>query len=202
MTSGNHVAERLEALLAARELGPGDRLPPERRLAAELGVSRSSVREALRRLLDLGVVEARQGSGTYLAPIDLADLFAARLRLEPQAARLAARRRTDRQLADLEQTLEALRATEDDAAAFAAADARVHTVVADASGSRALRILLAALGDLLRHSRATTASDAAVRAATLVQLERLVAAIRERDAAGAERAMTVHVRAVGRAIAR
>jgi len=198
MASGNHAAERLEAMLAARRLAPGDRLPPERQLAAELGVSRASLREALRRLVDLGIVEARQGSGTYLAPVDLADLFAARLRIEPQAARLAARRRGDEQLAQLEQTLAELRATERDAAAFAAADARLHEIVTDASGSRALRVLLAALADLLRHSRARTASDDAVRAAALTQLTALVAAIRERDAAGAERAMRAHLRAVAR----
>lgn len=200
MSGGNHAVQRLQALLADLELAPGDRLPPERQLAAELGISRSSLREALRRLVDLGIVEARQGSGTYLAPIDLNDLSAARLRLEPYAARLAAQRRTELQLIELEEALAAMRATKDDVPAFAAADMRLHVAVTDASGSRALRVLLDALADLLRHSRAETAPDAAVRAAALVQLERLVAAIRDGDAAGAERAMTAHLRAVGRAL--
>ncbi|HEU4704048.1 MAG TPA: FCD domain-containing protein [Conexibacter sp.] len=199
MAARNDLAERVRTLLAERDLAPGERLPPERQLAAELGVSRSSLREALRRLIDLGILQSRQGSGTYLAPIDLADLSAARLRLEPYAAGLAARNRSEEQLAQLDEALAELRATERDAPAFAAADARLHLAVTEASGSRALRVLLDALADLLRHSRATTAPDADVRAATVAQLARLVAAVRAGDAAGAERAMRDHLRGIARA---
>lgn len=127
MSARKQVAERVQALLEEREVAPGDRLPPERQLAVELGVSRSTLREGLRRLIDLGIVEARQGSGTYVAP--------------------------------------------------------------------------PALADLLRRSRDTTASDPAVRAATLVELECLVEAIRAGDAAGAEGAMRAHLRDVGTALA-
>lgn len=201
MSARNHVAERLQALLAERDLAPGDRLPPERQLAAELGVSRASLREGLRRLLDLGIVQARQGSGTYVADVDLADLLAARLRLEPYAAGLAARRRSPHDLAHMDELLAELRATQPDPAAFGAVDARLHAAVLAASGSMALRVLLDALADLLRHSRATTAPDAAVRDATLAQHEQLVTAIRDRDAAAAERAMRVHLREVGAALA-
>lgn len=200
MAARNLVTEQLLPLLAERELGPGARLPPERQLAAELGVSRSSLREGLRRLIDLGIVEARQGSGTYLAPVDLADLLDARLRLEPQAARLAAERRDEAQLAALVDALAELRATEHDAAAFAAADVRLHALVTETSGSLALRVLLAAVIDLLRYSRATTAADPAVRAATREQLERLVDAIRTQDADAAERAMHTHLHRIGRAL--
>jgi GntR family transcriptional regulator, transcriptional repressor for pyruvate dehydrogenase complex len=201
MAERNQVAERVQTLLEEREVEPGDRLPPERQLAAELGVSRSTLREGLRRLVDLGIVEARQGSGTYVAPLDLDDLLEARLQLEPYAARLAARRRGQQDLARLDRALTELRARQDDPAAFAAADARLHQVVTEAAGSVALRVLLAALGDLLRRSRDTTASDPAVRAAALNQLERLVEAIGAGDAEGAERAMRTHLRDVGAALA-
>lgn len=200
MPARNHVAERIHELLTERRLAPGDRLPPERQLAAELGVSRSSLREGLRRLLDLGVVQARQGSGSYLAPVDLADLLEARLRLEPYAARLAARRREERHVRALEDALAELRATAGDPAAFAAADQRLHAIVVEASGSLALRVLLAALADLLRHSRTTTSSDPDVRAATLVRLEQLAAAVRDGDASAAERAMRTHLREIGAAV--
>jgi GntR family transcriptional repressor for pyruvate dehydrogenase complex len=201
MASRNHVAERLRELLAERAIAPGDRLPPERKLAAELGVSRSSLREGMGRLADLGIIEARQGSGTYLAPLDIEDLLATRLLIEPKAARLAAQRRSPADVARLEEAVSELRATQDDAAAFAEADARLHTIVIEASGSLALGVVLAALANLLRHSRATTAPDAAVRAATLLRLEQLVEAIRDRNAAGAERAMRAHLRDLGRAAA-
>lgn len=194
MPPDNQVAERIRLMLAERDLAPGDRLPPERQLAAELSMSRASLREGLRRLVDLGVVEARQGSGTYLAAVDLDDLFAVRLRLEPYAAQRAATRRTDVQLAELDAALRDLRATLDDATAFAAADARVHGVVLEAAESPALRVLLAALHDLLTHSRATTAGDPAVRAATLARHEQLAEALRARDGKRAERAMAAHLR--------
>jgi GntR family transcriptional repressor for pyruvate dehydrogenase complex len=199
MVAREAVSERLRTLLE-EEVGPGDRLPPERRLAEELGVSRGSVREGLRRLVDLGIVEARRGSGTYVAPIDLDDLLEVRLRVEPFAARLAAQRRTAAQLKRLRRTLGGLRAVLGDANAFAAADLEIHRTVTDASGSVALRVLLAALGDLLRQSRETTAPEHEVRVAALAALERLVDAIDAGDARGAERAMRAHLREIGAAL--
>jgi GntR family transcriptional repressor for pyruvate dehydrogenase complex len=196
----NYVAERLQELLAERGLGPGDRLPPERQLASDLGLARSSLREGLRRLVDLGLVRSRQGSGNYLTAVDLDDLVAARLQLEPYAARLAARRRTADDLARLDDVLLELRATRDDPAAFAAADERLHRIVVDASRSPALRVLLDALEDLLRYSRATTAADPTVRGATFLQLERLVNAIRREDSREAEREMRAHLRTVASAL--
>lgn len=202
MSASNSVAERVRLLLAERDLAPGDRLPPERQLAAELSISRASLREGLRRLIDLGILEAHRGSGTYLAAVDLDELLAVRLRLEPYAARLAAARRTDAQLAELDGALRELRATLDDAADFAAADVRVHGIVLDASRSPTLRVLLDALADLLAHSRATTTGDPTVRVATLARHEQLVEALRAGDAVRAERAMGAHLREIRRALAR
>lgn len=202
MSARNNVAERVRHLLAERQLAPGDRLPPERQLAAELAISRASLREGLRRLIDLGILEARQGSGTYLAAVDLDELLAVRLRIEPYAARRAAKRRTDAQLAELDMMLVELRATRADPDAFAAADARVHGIVLDASQSPTLRVLLAALEDLLAHSRATTSSAPAVRADTLARHEQLVAALRAGDGGRAERAMAAHLRELRRSLAR
>jgi GntR family transcriptional repressor for pyruvate dehydrogenase complex len=201
MVAREAVSERLRTLLE-EEVRPGERLPPERRLAEELGVSRGSVREGLRRLVDLGIVESRRGSGTYVAPVDLDDLLEVRLRVEPYAARLAAQRRSPSQLKRLHRTLARLRAVLDDADAFAAADLEIHRTLTDASGSLALRVLLAALEDLLRHSRETTAPEREVRVSTLAALERLVDAVDAGDAAGAERAMHAHLRDVGAALRR
>ena len=64
------IAARLIALITERQLQPGDRLPPERELAASMGVSRSSLREALRALAMLGVTEMRHGDGTYLTSLE------------------------------------------------------------------------------------------------------------------------------------
>jgi GntR family transcriptional repressor for pyruvate dehydrogenase complex len=201
MVAREAVSERLRTLLE-EEVRPGERLPPERRLAEELGVSRGSVREGLRRLVDLGIVESRRGSGTYVAPVDLDDLLEVRLRVEPYAARLAAQRRSPSQLKRLHRTLARLRAVLDDADAFAAADLEIHRTITDASGSVALRVLLAALGDLLRQSRETTAPERDLRVAALAALERLVEAVDAGDATRAERAMKAHLRDVGAALRR
>src|SRR3954454_12814964 len=106
----DQIAARLIALITERQLKAGDRLPPERELAASMGVSRSSLREALRALAMLGVTEMRQGDGTYLTSLrpdalmrpvglvlslsdaGLQELFEARKLVEPGLAALAAQR--------------------------------------------------------------------------------------------------------------
>src|ERR1700754_297533 len=178
------VGQQLQALVLERGIEAGERLPAERDLASELGISRAALREGLRGLIDLGVLEARRGSGTYLAGVDLDDLFAVRLRLEPYAAGLAARRRGAGDLARFEQLLSALRAVEGDARRFAAADASLHEAIVIAARSSTLRTLLDALADMLRYSRARTAPDPVTRAETLRHLEALVAAIAATDRAG------------------
>ncbi len=192
----NAVADRVRTLLDERELVPGDRLPSERELASQLGVSRSSLREGLGRLADLGIIEARRGSGTYLAPLDLRDLTEARLRLEPYAARLAAQRSEPRDRARLDAALAELRATRGDQRAFAEADLRLHATITEASRSLPVRVLLDAVSDLLLHSRAVTDADRATRDATVVVLDRVVSAIRDGDGEGAERAMREHLHQV------
>lgn len=199
MSTDDQVAERLQRLVAERGLGAGDRLPPERQLAIDLGVSRSSLREGLRRLIDLGLVRPRRGSGNYLGAVDVEDLSATRSRIEPFAAGLAARRRTDEDLARLERALGALRAAKGDPVAFAAEDEAIHRTIIEAAGSPAVKVAFDALGDLLRFSRATTAVDPQLRGSTAVQLERLVGSIRRGDVRGAEKQMRAHLRAVAAA---
>jgi GntR family transcriptional repressor for pyruvate dehydrogenase complex len=201
MPPRNHVAESVRALLAEEEVAPGDRLPPERELAARLGVSRSSLREGLRRLTDLGIIQSRQGSGTYLAPLDLGDLFEVRQRLEPLAARLAARRRGEEDLARLADALAEMEASRDDAQLFGEADVRAHAAIVEASGSLPVRVLFAAIADLLRHSRATTATNAELRATAVTEVTAIVDAIRGGDGDAAESAMRAHLAHVGATLA-
>src|SRR3954468_23193055 len=106
----DQIAARVIALITERHLKAGDRLPPERELAQAMGVSRSSLREALRALSLLGVTEMRHGDGTYLTALrpdalmrpvglvlslsdaGLQQLFEARKLVEPGLAALAAER--------------------------------------------------------------------------------------------------------------
>ena len=196
MSDGNEVSDRLRTLLDERGLGPGDRLPSERTLALELGISRAGLREGLRRLSALGLLEARRGSGHYLTAADLTDLLEVRIRLEPFAAGLAAVRREDRDLARIEELLAELRATKSDAGRFAATDLHLHQAVVAAARSAPLRILLDALSDLLRYSRTRTAPQLEMRSRAIADVQILVQAIRERDSCRAEAAMRAHLEAV------
>jgi GntR family transcriptional repressor for pyruvate dehydrogenase complex len=195
----NALAERLSELVLADQLAPGARLPAERVLAERLGVSRPALRETLSTLVASGVLETRRGSGTYLAPLDLFDVTAVRLRLEPFAAELAATHADDAAREDLRARLAGMGAAVEDAARFARLDAELHAAVAAASGNAILAGALADLGLLLRFARAQTAREPGRRTATMRELGAVVAAIGAGDAAAAEAAMRAHIASVGRA---
>jgi GntR family transcriptional repressor for pyruvate dehydrogenase complex len=156
--------------LLSGAVAPGDRLLGERDLAAQLGVSRPMLREALRALSVLGVVEIRQGIGAVARRPDisvLGDFFAfalarpaafvddvmqARIAIECQAARLACERAS---LADFEQlrtALDAIAATIDDPDAGGLADHRFHAALVAAARSDTLSTLYAAMTELLLRS--------------------------------------------------
>jgi GntR family transcriptional repressor for pyruvate dehydrogenase complex len=190
------VADGLAEYIADRGLQPGARLPPERTLAAEFGISRPALREATRRLIALGVLEPRIGSGTYLADVEHRDLMLVRLQLEPLAASLAAEHATAEQHAHLEAVLDEMQGLLDDPGRFAAADLEIHVAIADYSGNRFLAGCLSELNAALRLSRARTAPDPARRSTTMTELTELLAAIRRRDADAAAAAMRTHLTGV------
>ena len=190
----------LRRLIAERAYHAGDRLPPERELTDELAVSRPTLREGIGRLVAEGVLEARRGSGTYVAEIDLDQIFDVRLLLEPFAAREAAHHRTPAQLEELRALLTEIEHTSHEPARFAAADAGIHAVVARAAGNPVLHDILDRLAGLTNLSRAVTSTDHAVRDSALTHLRGLVAAVAARDAGAAERAMRDHLRVVRRAV--
>ena len=129
------VLDHLRALVTSGQLAPGDRLPAERELADQLGVGRNSVREALRELEMLGLVEARQGAGTFVRKLDsgalmapfhtvislteaaAADVMEFRQAFEPEVAALAATNADDDGLAGLQAALRRFDAVVRDAAA-------------------------------------------------------------------------------------
>src|SRR5215210_7510891 len=140
----DQIAARLIGLITERRLRPGDRLPPERELAATMGVSRSSLREALRALAMLGVTEMRHGDGTYLTSLEpgalmrpvglvlalsesgVQELFEARKLVEPGLAALAAERIGDEAAAALTRCARDSKKALDDAEAFMWNDIELH----------------------------------------------------------------------------
>jgi DNA-binding FadR family transcriptional regulator len=197
VTRVDHVERAILALLAEQGLGPGDRLPAERDLMARMGASRAAVREAIVRLCQDGLLVARQGSGTYVAAVDVAAVSAVRALLEPAAAAGAAERRTTSQAKRLERALRAMSDSVDDPAAFAAADAAIHATIAEACGNPVLRD---AIGRLARHaavSRAATSGHRPVREQALSDIRPLVAAIVDGRPADARAAMQRHLGSLG-----
>lgn len=151
-SQADRVATALMASINSGDLGPGDRLAPERELARHLGVGRAALREGLQQLRALGYLEVRRGAGggAFITGLDLPfDAWVGRMRAEPSrlhhvldlrlalecgAARLAATRRSSRDLDAMAAAIEAL-AGDGDRAVFRHADARFHDAVASAARS-------------------------------------------------------------------
>jgi GntR family transcriptional repressor for pyruvate dehydrogenase complex len=199
MSSAADITEAIRGYVMDHGLGPGDRLPPERALAVTLDVSRPALREATSRLIDAGLLRSRQGSGTYIARVDLDELFAVRQRLEPFAAGLAAENASARDLVALARLAIELARSVDDANVFARVDLAIHDRIASASRNVVLLSTLSDLGQMLRFSRDQTAGDARTRAQALEDLTCLVDAIRGRNADRAEQMMSAHLANVRKA---
>ncbi|MEU2082222.1 FadR/GntR family transcriptional regulator [Streptomyces albus] len=196
----------LNEALAQGEWQPGDKLPGEHRMAEELGVSRTVVREAIRALVHLGTLETRHGSGTYVvstadpAPLlrrlgmaDVREIFEMQLGFDVHAARLAAERRTEDDLARLRKLLHARNhATE--AVLFAGADADFHLAVVEAAGNEVLlecyRFFVGRLRDSLEALRR---QDVVVESGSKPH-EDLVEALERGDAAAAAAAAEAAIR--------
>lgn len=158
-TLPEQVADQLRRRIAAGEFPVGSLLPTEQQLMSELGVSRSSVREALRSLVHAGLLGARAGYGTFVcatndvAPVlarrlDLeraADVAEVRLILEREGARLAAERATEAQCDELRKALQA-RLSVDDGPSYAKADIAFHQLLLEASGNALLAELYRGVG--------------------------------------------------------
>lgn len=158
----------MRALLASGEWEVGTRVPPEPALAAALGVSRNTVREAVKALAHLGLLQVRRGDGTYVAAttdmqalmrkqldrVDIGHLLEVRHAIEVRAAALAAERRTDADLADLDAIMarrkDAVR--DGDGPAFIDADVDFHCAVVAAAHNPLLVELYDGLVETLRAS--------------------------------------------------
>ncbi|MEU6034341.1 FCD domain-containing protein [Actinomadura sp. NPDC047616] len=175
----DQVIEQLRSEITAGAWPVGAKIPPEPALAASLGVGRNTVREAVRALTHAGLLDSRQGDGTYvratsemsgavrrrLQAAELAEILEVRRGLEVEAARLAAARRTDADIAAIAAALARRDAAwaSGDHAVFVEADLAFHTAVVEATHNRvltdlyrdfsaALRASIGAAGTLMEHT--------------------------------------------------
>jgi GntR family transcriptional repressor for pyruvate dehydrogenase complex len=211
------IVSRLLDLIQQRHLEPGDRLPAERELAATMGVSRSSLREALRALTVLGVTEMRHGTGTYVSSLEpellvrplsfvlsLSDggfdqLFEARKVVEPAIAALAAKRVDDATLDRLDALVTRAEAVSENSEAFMVADVELHDVIREAAGNAILGRFMESIHALGRARRRTTGTKRSVRTQSVKDNREIVAALRAHDASAAADAMHIHLENVERA---
>ncbi|MEA2526432.1 MAG: GntR family transcriptional regulator, transcriptional repressor for pyruvate dehydrogenase complex [Thermomicrobiales bacterium] len=211
------VARRLVEYIISGEIEPGARMPSERQLAEAFGVGRSAMREALKSLSLIGLIDVRQGDGTYLKRADAAllpqiiewglligeqrtmDLVEARQHIEIDIAELAALRRTDDDLADLERIIQRMERSSNDYTAFVEADVAFHLRLAEAARNSVLRDIHSSIQALLRAwiGRVISAADS-----TLPSFREhlpILEAVRRGDPERAKRAMEAHmVSAAGR----
>jgi GntR family transcriptional regulator, transcriptional repressor for pyruvate dehydrogenase complex len=216
----NKVRSQLLHRIAAGQLVPGDRLMAERELAAELGVSRNVVREAIRSLVDSNVLEARQGAGVFVASLDVESLIEplelvlalekatlhslaeARLAIEPGIAALAAVRGSDEDIRALEALVEEGRARgPEDSTRHLEIDVAIHARMVRMADNPFLMRIMDSIGRLARSSREFTNSFPRMREAAQGDHERIVAALRARDPEAARQAMSEHLRHVARTLA-
>lgn len=203
------IEDQIKGLIVSRQLVAGDALPPERDFAARLGVSRSTLREALRALTEEGIVSARQGSGWLVQPdrataagnlavyfrledVTFEQVFEARMANEPTIARLAAERRSDAELEAITvafQEMESVRSPE----AFLAADAAFHALIATAAHNVLLSFQMTPTMSLLEDARRRVVGLSDGMAISQTEHLRVLDSIRRQDAEATERAMRDHI---------
>jgi GntR family transcriptional repressor for pyruvate dehydrogenase complex len=204
------VAQRLQEFIAGQSLRPGDRLLAERELAEQLGVSRTSVRQALTALRVKGIVDVRHGDGVYLrqAPADLVPTLASEVAnaeidhpmiwevregVEVQAVRLAARRREPEHLDAMRSALVAMERSIAGGGDGVDGDRLFHRAIVDATGNRFLGFLVDLISDAMdRTSEASLTLPG--RAPISLQAHReILAAVEEGDEDAAAASMRRHI---------
>jgi DNA-binding FadR family transcriptional regulator len=206
------IARQLLDYLLSGQVKRGERLPSERQLAETLGVGRSAVRDALRPLLLLGVLEARQGDGTYLRKPEsvllpqavewglllgehtTSDLVEARSYVETATAELAARRRDDSDMAQIQMQLARMAKPNLKPMAFVEADLAFHLRIAEASRNLVLFGTLASIQSLLRVWITRVITAAGDTAPSYQEHIPICEAIERGDPDAAAAAMSTHMK--------
>lgn len=215
------VARQVERFIEGNGLRPGDRLPGERELSELLGVSRASVREALRSLQARRVVLVQHGKGVFVAApgesersmeqfarlreVGMEELFAMREVLEVPAAGWAAAAATDEQLQDLVEIFEALAEgvrTHRPAAELQVMDAKLHLQIAEYANNRFLAMTQTVLQEMLARSMETTLAITGRPARSVREHAEIVEALLARDPARARTAARRHIHSSRRAALR
>lgn len=210
----DEIADRIRGMILAGAFPPAQPLPPERDLAERFGVSRGAIRDALRMLEMIGLIETRHGQGTFpqeltvdrlVAPLtavmayrpDMRDeLMDVRRMFEPAVARAAAVRATEEDFADLERMLDAQRLKLKAGESPIVEDTSFHALLARSTQNRVVVSIMAILNDLLVESRKLALSQKGRPEQSIQGHEAVIAALRRRDPDAAAQAMNKHIKQI------
>ena len=212
-TTAEEVVVRLRDMIHSGELSSGDRLPPERDLAKLLGVSRPTLRAGIRSLATVGILQSRQGAGTFVAQRDESptldssplrmlsalhgftsdEMFEARLALEMSIAGLAAERATSEQMTLMAEEITGMYASLNEPEQYLVHDMQFHQTIAAASNNRILTSLMNMIATILFDSRSKTVKRAKDLKQSAEQHHNIYRAMREHDSDAASRAMHDHL---------
>jgi GntR family transcriptional repressor for pyruvate dehydrogenase complex len=204
------IVEHVRREIEAGRLGPGARLPPERELSEQMGVSRPSLRSGLRTLHAMGIITARRGAGTFIvkgpphlgkAPLEflaalhgftLHQMYEARRILEVGAAGLAAERATGEQLATMAEEIAGMFASLGEPQTFLRHDLRFHRAVADGSGNPIVAAITGTLTEIIWETGQINLSGVSLRESAETH-RRIYDAVRAQSPDGARREMAKHL---------
>lgn len=205
------VVQRIKELLQQGELKAGSRLPPERELADMLGISRPSLRTALKALSVMGIIRAKPGAGTFIAEslpeifaqpmafmtlihnTETAELFEARRIIEAGLVELAAERATSEHLKALAVEIEGMRKSLNDPEKFLEHDVQFHQALAAASGNKVMSGVMDTVATLLLQVRRESIARASDKEDAVDWHERIYEAVRQREARRAKEILTAHL---------
>jgi len=205
------IIARLLTMIKEGQLQPGAKLPPERELAETMQVSRPSLREALRALSIMNIIEIRQGDGTYVTSLEpdllvehlnfifslsdstIVELFESRRIVEVGLAAMAAQRITDEEIKQLENCLAHSIENVEDHVEFLKADIELHEIIVRAARSTFLARFMASIYNLGHASRSRTVEIPGVIMQVVDDHRAIVHAIQARDPEAASQAMLQHL---------
>lgn len=207
------IVLRLQEMIQKGALSPGERLPPERDLAKLLGVSRPTLRAGIRSLATIGVLQSRQGAGTFVveqhespsldgSQLSLMaslhgftsdEMFEARIALEMSIAGFAAQRASSEHMTLMAEEIAGMFASLTEPAQFLIHDMKFHQTIAAASGNRILTALMNMVTQILFEGRSKTVKNATDLKEAAEMHRKIYRAIRERNPEAASLAMYDHL---------
>jgi len=208
------IVAQIRDMIDRGELAVGDKLPPERRLAELFSVSRNTVREAIRSLAEQGLVESRQGAGTFVSHADsrdfattfagailrgqpeLREIFEIRKIVEPEIAGMAARNASPGDITRMEAILADQERAVVKGESTSRHDLELHATLAEASGNSVMRAMVRTLHDELYESRVAGLQSPSRQQASLAAHKAIVQAVKHGHVLQAEKAMREHLEEV------